>query len=75
MNQCAKCGCTQWAPCETRFGPCHWVLVPSANMAGVCSECATSEDYAMAAMIRDAASGSWERPMRPRFSKSYRRDH
>lgn len=57
MN-CSKCGCTQFNPCATgEGGTCHWVLPPSNNMPGVCSECATTEDYAMAQMIREAQAG------------------
>lgn len=55
MNGCGKCGCTQFKPCKTDFGPCHWVLVPSAHSAGVCSECASTDDFALAALIREAA--------------------
>jgi len=70
-NHCHKCGCTETEPCITEAGACHWVIAPSANMAGVCSQCATAEDVACALLIAKARRGSWDRPVAPRYHRRY----
>jgi hypothetical protein len=66
---CGRCGCTDETPCVSPDGvACHWVVAPSFNTAGLCSACATAEDFALAEVIR--AGLRWERPA-PRWHQTY----
>jgi len=50
VQRCAVCGCTEFSPCRTPEGPCHWVETD------LCSGCAEMES---SQVLADGHSG-WQ---------------